>query len=263
MTATDERCVESDYPHTLRPELHRALDAAGIDYWVAQGITFWNRDDGCECLAYGFKADGVPMLAIKVVGFTDPEQAIAATLGRKPWVNPAWERWHKSLKHDEIKSIGDAIEQLMYEAIEFGGDMGPNGNTYNGIDEGDVLTAGFINEWVARFESTLGRDRYSYGQWREISNAVGDAMEYAHDRAIEHPDAADPLWNLDEYVNRILKVAFEGEATLGRGTCRNVSKWVNVFECSECGFDYDFVTDPYQGPRYCPNCGRRIEAVDE
>ena len=64
--------------------------ARGIDYWVTQGITFWNRDDGCECLAYGYKADGVPKLAIKVVGFTDPEQAIAATLGSgtchlKPW----------------------------------------------------------------------------------------------------------------------------------------------------------------------------------
>lgn len=81
MSATDERGMESGYPHTLRPELHRALDAAGIDYWVAQGITFWNRDDGCECLAYGFKAGGVPKLAIKVVGFTDPEQAIAAMLG--------------------------------------------------------------------------------------------------------------------------------------------------------------------------------------
>jgi hypothetical protein len=56
--------------------------ARGVDYWVTQGITFWNRDDGCECLAYGFNANGVPKLAIKVVGFTDPEQAIAATLGR-------------------------------------------------------------------------------------------------------------------------------------------------------------------------------------
>lgn len=72
----------SGYPHTLRPELHKALEAEGIDYWLADGITFWNRDDGCECLAYGYKADGVPKLAIKVVGFTDPAQVIAATLGQ-------------------------------------------------------------------------------------------------------------------------------------------------------------------------------------
>ena len=73
--------LDTGYPHTLRPELHKALMARGIDYWVAQGITFWDRDDGCECLAYGYKANGVLKLAIKVVGFTDPEQAIAATLG--------------------------------------------------------------------------------------------------------------------------------------------------------------------------------------
>lgn len=83
MTPTDEQHGQLDtgYPHTLRPELHKALMARGIDYWVTQGITFWNRDDGCECLAYGYKANGVPKLAIKVVGFTEPEQAIAATLG--------------------------------------------------------------------------------------------------------------------------------------------------------------------------------------
>jgi hypothetical protein len=213
---------------------------------------------------------------------------MSATLGREPWVDPTWERWHKSLRHDEIKSIGDAVEQLMYEAIEFGGDMGPNGNTYNGIDEGDVLTSGFINEWVARFESTLGRDRYSYEQWREISNAVGDAMEYAHNKAIECPDRADPLWNLDEYVNRILKAAFEGGATLGdadatatrqgdAGTCKadetdTIKCWVkrkgepgvermeliHVMECSECGSTYEHVNGGYE---FCPRCGRRIEVV--
>lgn len=79
-SATDELLV-TGYPNSLRPELHKALKARGIDYWLAQGITFWNRDDGCECLAYGYKVNGVPKLAIKVVGFTDPEQAIAATLG--------------------------------------------------------------------------------------------------------------------------------------------------------------------------------------
>lgn len=81
MTATDEQWVESGYPHTLRPELHRALDAAGIDYWVAQGLTFWNCSDGRECVAYGYQANGKPVLAVKIVGITDPQQAIAATLG--------------------------------------------------------------------------------------------------------------------------------------------------------------------------------------
>lgn len=82
-SATDELHWQLDtgYQHSLRPELHKALMNRGIDYWVAQGITFWNRDDGCECLAYGYKANGVPKLAIKVVGFTDPAEAIAATLG--------------------------------------------------------------------------------------------------------------------------------------------------------------------------------------
>lgn len=190
------------------------------------------------------------------------DDAVAATLGREPRVDPTWERWHKSLRHDEIKSIGDAVEQLMYEAIEFGGDMGPNGNTYNGIDEGDVLTSGFINDWIARFESTLGRDRYTYEQYREISNAVGDAMEYAHDRAIEHPDKADPFWNLDEYVSRILKVAFEGEATLGRRTCHVMTisefngEYTDYYDvCSNCGYEF-FDDDPLN---YCPSCGRRIE----
>lgn len=174
--------------------------------------------------------------------------------------NPTWVKWLESLRHDEVKTLGDAVEQLMYEAIEFGGDMGPNGNTYNGIDEGDVLTSGFINDWIARFESTLGRNRYSYEQLREISSAVCDAMEYAHDKAIEHPDAADPLWNLDEYVNRILKVAFEGEATQGPGTCREVKIDRYWRGCGECSYVWEFMYSigKCERPRYCPNCGKRV-----
>lgn len=80
-TITTDELLVTGYPNSLRPELHKALKARGIGYWVAQGITFWNRDDGCECLAYGYQVNGVPRLAVKVVGFTDPEQAIATTLG--------------------------------------------------------------------------------------------------------------------------------------------------------------------------------------
>lgn len=49
---------------------------------------------------------------------------------------------------------------------------------------------------------------YTYEEWRDISNIIGDAMQYAHDRAIEFPDKADPFWNLDEYVNRILNIVY-------------------------------------------------------
>lgn len=80
-TITTDELLVTGYPNSLRLELHKALKARGIGYWVAQGITFWNRDDGCECLAYGYQVNGAPRLAVKVVGFTDPEQAIATTLG--------------------------------------------------------------------------------------------------------------------------------------------------------------------------------------
>lgn len=136
-------------------ELRRLPDERGVEWmpvtWNPQRETFYRAANGVGFCADEY-TDGV---RIHTDATITPEQAIAATLGQEPCVNPTWERWHKSLRHGEIKSIGDAVEQLMYEAIEFGGDMGPNGNTYNGIDEGDVLTAGFINEWVARFETTL------------------------------------------------------------------------------------------------------------
>lgn len=48
------------------------------------------------------------------------------------------------------------------------------------------------------------------------------------------------------------------EATLGRGECRNESIYTNVFLCSECGWEYDFITTPRQAPRYCPHCGARV-----
>lgn len=55
--------------------------------------------------------------------------------------------------------------------------MGPNGNTYNGIDEGDVLTAGYINEWVERFENALetGTCRPVISDNLAASEGTGDA----------------------------------------------------------------------------------------
>ena len=59
------------------------------------------------------------------------------------------------------------------------------------------------------------------------------------------------------------------EATLGRGTCRDVAETPQYrdktrFECSECGYEYSavggFGCDYGDEPdfNYCPNCGRKV-----
>lgn len=113
--------------------------------------------------------------------------------------------------------------------------------------------------------ATLGRDDYSYDQWREISDAVADAMEYAHDKAIEFPDKADPYWNMDEYVSRIMKVAFDAGPTLECSECRPMSKrerdgmpYLNdEIVCSECGCRLTHQLGKVW-QRFCPNCGRKV-----
>ena len=59
------------------------------------------------------------------------------------------------------------------------------------------------------------------------------------------------------------------EATLGRGTCRKVRAWEDdprggggwVLVCSECDelLANDGEDGEFDGPNYCPNCGRRVE----
>ena len=50
------------------------------------------------------------------------------------------------------------------------------------------------------------------------------------------------------------------DATLGRGTCRNIDPLRDFedneeFTCSECGYSNGYELGV---PRYCPNCGRRV-----
>ena len=109
--------------------------------------------------------------------------------------------------------------------------------------------------------ATLGRRGYTYEQWRVISDALADAMESAHDKAVEHPDKAEPYWNLDEYVERVLKAAFGDDATLGCGTCHMVTDGHGWWECDTCGSTIDWDSCDENDPpscNYCPNCGRKV-----
>ena len=82
--------------------------------------------------------------------------------------------------------------------------------------------------------------------------------------------------NMTAYANRTdvtLDVSLRGvtpaqaiDATLGRGTCRDVGKgW--MWRCSECKCRLDtdrddlptmWVDNVASVPRYCPNCGRKV-----
>lgn len=74
----------------------------------------------------------------------------------KTATNDDWDMWVQSLRHESIETIRDAVEELMYESIEHGCELGPNGITHDGMDEGIALTDRAIGTWVERF-ATLGR----------------------------------------------------------------------------------------------------------
>ena len=97
---------------------------------------------------------------------------------------------------------------------------------------------------------------YTPEQWRAVSDAVAAAMEYAHERAIEHPDQADPLWNLDEYVNKVMEIAFPEPCEMVR-TSWDDGQCMWGSQCSACGtrFAYESGTSW----RFCPSCGHPLK----
>ena len=45
-------------------ELRKLLNERGVEYWVAQGLTFWNCDYERECVAYEYQVEDMPKLAM-------------------------------------------------------------------------------------------------------------------------------------------------------------------------------------------------------
>lgn len=69
-----------------------------------------------------------------------------------------WANWVVSLYHENPSNIREAVELIACEAIAFGGDMGPDGNEYNGIDNGIVNSNSLIDEWVELVHAALQRN---------------------------------------------------------------------------------------------------------
>ena len=65
----------------------------------------------------------------------------------EPW--PEWVAWVESLKD------GDVVDRFAYDLIVHGGDMGPNGNRWEGVDEGMVLTRQLFDKFRSDFKASL------------------------------------------------------------------------------------------------------------
>ena len=221
MTATDEQDerLGKGYPYTLRPELHKALRARGIDYWVAQGLTFWNCPDGRECVAYGYQSNGKPRLSVKIVGITDPEQAIEATLGRGTLTAEQVSR--ATYAHSIHADCADADWQAI--ADELNATLGSD-DTFTREDVEGAFVSGY----------SLGLDMFDSSKtekgWDQNKRNMDEEME---DLGWVRKDAA----------------------TLGAGTCHEVEDEDTGFiVCSECGAVHDTDYTNY----YCWCCGRKV-----
>ena len=100
-------------------------------------------------------------------------------------------------------------------------------------------------EWVAIGTDTCwtGADGYPMGAWETTNGTHMRVADLTPEQAIE--------------------------ATLGRGTCRDLAETPEYrdkteFKCSECGYEYSavggFGCDCGDTPdfRFCPNCGRKV-----
>ena len=108
-----------------------------------------------------------------------------------------------------------------------------------------------------------------------MTNATDELRRLLDERGVEHYDGTEStLWlkdehgyraSADEVSNGIMQLqvwcltpAQAIDATLGRGTCRDVGRY--SFVCSECGWASDEPHHVLGGfwTKYCPNCGRKV-----
>lgn len=114
---------------------------------------------------------------------------------------------------------------------------------------------------------------------KERRRAVAE-LRKASTGAYRHVDALDVIAN-SIGVDIVGKFDYEAEKEtyaaiadlIDRPTCRNVSGYQDVFECSECRCRVDLITEvcnehgePFSVPlipSWCPNCGAEVVIGDE
>lgn len=158
--------------------LRKLLMEHGIEYETAylSDDTYWTVNN-IRWHAFESGGNTIWITCNSDVDLT-PEQVIAMTVGDKhkdnprnykpngePKIpnmsvgaNPDWVDWVASLEHKEPSNITEAVEQLVFEAICFGGEMGPHDcGGENCPNEGMVHTEEFIRGWVKKISTMIGR----------------------------------------------------------------------------------------------------------
>jgi hypothetical protein len=166
------------------------------------------------------------------------------------------------LKHEEPLSLKEAVEQLMFEIICFGGDMGPNDcGGEHCPDEGMVYTNDFINGWVDKIDVTVGTepDEATMLKLHDRMNAA--LLDYKSAMGIDGGNGANAV----PFVNEMHKI-IEDAAKAGVGTCRCTVEISDDYYDDytryhmSCGFT--MYSDDIDKPRFCGGCGRRIEVSE-
>ena len=86
----------------------------------------------------------------------------------------AWREWVDGLDHgDDCETTMDVIEQMAFDLLEHGGDMGPNGNVLDGVDEGDVLTTRFFEGYRSRLVKSVKRSLWWRPMGTEPTTGIG------------------------------------------------------------------------------------------
>ena len=93
-------------------------------------------------------------------------------------------------------------------------------------------------------------------EWEDHSGGIEQRTVYRTPNGWCYVSTANDKWlSYVEYHDMTPEQAID--ATLGRGTCEDVSGGDPcVFVCSHCGATFDHPED--ERVRYCPNCGRAV-----
>ena len=220
-------------------ELRKMLDEADEYYKTSGNKTWWGRpidmQTGKPINVFHYQAQpmGEDRLFVELQLAT-PAQAIAATLG--PVITgDTSDGYHTFNELYHHRAVLFSVIVRDHADLAWKSRAHHDGTMYDGM-------------FIVGIETPQGQATYHYD-----IDPYWDMFECKElDRAPEW-DGHTP----DEAIARI--------ATLGTGTCHNADIGTEgYFKCSECSAScsVDWECSGWDVPRFCPNCGRRIEVEE-